>query len=161
MNRPFLTSAGTRYMPHFAAEDILLEDHDDPSPDAKSTSPLLDALGLPGRSRLTRKRIEKALLERGPKVVTELGLDPRTYRIACIPVDVFTRLGAKRGWGKQEIWTHFDGYLVSKAKKPMALVGGDARFGGLHDLVAVGADYDSDRLFARFAVVQRRRFATW
>jgi hypothetical protein len=43
----------------------------------------------------------------------------------------------------------------------MPLVGGDVRFGGVHDLVAVGSDYDSDRLLARFAVVQRRRFATW
>jgi hypothetical protein len=148
-------------MPWFVAEDMLVEDFEDPPADASPTSPLLDALGLPGRKGLSRKRIEKALRERGAAVVKDLGLDPRTHRIACIPVDAYTRLGAKRGWGKQETWTHFDGFMVSKERKLMALVGGDARFGGLNDLVAVGADYDSDRLFTRFAVVQRRRFATW
>ena len=161
MNRAFVTSAGTRYMPWFVAEDMLVEDFEDPPADASPTSPLLDALGLPGRKGLSRKRIEKALRERGAAVVKGLGLDPRTHRIACIPIDAYTRLGAKRGWGKQETWTHFDGFMVSKERKLMALVGGDARFGGLNDLVAVGADYDSDRLFARFALVQRRRFATW
>ena len=161
MNRAFLTSAGTRYMPWFAAEDVLVEDFDDPSADANPTSPLLEALGLPTRRGLARKKIEKALRERGGAVVKDLGLDPRAYRIVCLPTDVYTRLGSKRGWGKQEIWTHFDGYMVSKERKLMALVGGDVRFGGLHDLVGVGADYDSDRLFARFAIVQRRRFATW
>jgi len=29
-----------------------------------------------------------------------------------------------------------------------ALVGGDARYGGLYDLLGVGRDYDSDRLIA-------------
>jgi hypothetical protein len=161
MNRAFVTSAGTRYMPSFVAEDVLVEDFDEAARDASATAPLLQALGLPGRSGLARRRIERALRERGAAVVTDLGLDPREYRVVCLPVDVYTRLGAKRGWGKQEIWTHFDGYMATKERKLMALVGGDVRFGGLHDLVTVGADYDSDRLVARFAVVQRRRFATW
>ncbi len=43
----------------------------------------------------------------------------------------------------------------------MPLVEGDVRSGGLRDLVAVGSDYESDPLFARFSIVQRRRFATW
>jgi hypothetical protein len=161
MNRAFVTSAGTRYMPRFVAEDVLVEDFDDPSPGASASSPLVAALGLPGRWGLSRRNIESALRARGATVMNDLGLDPRAYRVVCLPVDVYTRLGARRGWGKQEAWTHFDGYMVSKDRKLMALVGGDVRFGGLHDLVAVGADYDSDRLLARFAVVQRRRFATW
>lgn len=161
MNRAFVTSAGTRYMPRFLAEDVLVEDFDDPSPGATPSSPLVTALGLAGRRGLSRRNIESALRARGAVVMKDLGLDPRVYRIVCIPVDVYTRLGAKRGWGKQEFWTHFDGYMMSKERKLMALVGGDVRFGGLHDLVTVGVDYDSDRLFARFAVVQRRRFATW
>jgi hypothetical protein len=160
-NRVFVTSAGTRYMPWFVAEDLLVEDFDDPTPGTSPTSPLLEALGLPGRRGLARRKIEKVLRERGGVVVKDLGLDPRDHRIVCLPMDVYTRLGAKRGWGKQEIWTHFDGYMASKERKLMALAGGDVRFGGLQDLVAVGADYDSDRLVARFALVQRRRFATW
>lgn len=35
------------------------------------------------------------------------------------------------------------------------------RFGGLYDIVGVGRDYDSDRLLARFAVVQRERMGAW
>ena len=42
-----------------------------------------------------------------------------------------------------------------------ALTGGDARFGGLYELLGVGRDYDSDRLVVRFAVVQRERMVAW
>jgi hypothetical protein len=161
MNRLIVTSAGTRFMPWFVAEDVLVEDFDDPAPDANPTSALLDALGLPRRNGLSRRKIEKALRERGSDVVKGLGLDPLAYRVVCLPIDVYTRLAANRGWGQQERWVHFDGYMASKERKLMALVGGDVRFGGIHDLVAVDASYDSDRLFARFAIVQRRRFATW
>jgi hypothetical protein len=161
-NRPFVTSAGTRYIPWMAEEDVLVEELEDPSPGtAPPTMPLLAALELTGRRALARKSIERALRVRGPAVVKELGLEPRDYRIVCVPPDVYTRLGPKLGWGKQEIWTHLDGYVASPQRKLMALAGGDVRFGGLHDLVAVGADYDSDRLFARLAIVQRSRFATW
>lgn len=162
MNRAFVTSAGTRYIPWMVEEDVLVEEFEDPSPGAATpTSPLLSALELPRRTALARKNIEKALRLRGAAAVKELGLDPLEYRVVCLPFDLYMRLGAKLGWGRQEIWTHFDGYVASKERKLMPLVGGDVRFGGLHDLVAVGADYDSDRLFARFAVVQRSRFATW
>jgi hypothetical protein len=161
MSRPFVTSAGTRYMPTFVAEDVLVEDFDEPPPGTDAPSPLLEALGFRGRRGLARRWIEKAIRERGPGIVVQLGLEPREHRLACVPPDLFTRLGAKLGWGKREHWTHLDGYMASKERKLTALAGGDVRFGGLQDLVAVGADYDSDRLVARFAVVQRRRFATW
>ena len=42
-----------------------------------------------------------------------------------------------------------------------ALVGGNPQLGGLHDLVGLSRDYDSDRLFARFALVQQKRMAAW
>ena len=42
-----------------------------------------------------------------------------------------------------------------------ALAGGDARFGGLYELLGVGRDYDSDRLVVRFAVVRRERMVAW
>lgn len=161
VNRAFVTSAGTRYIPWCVAEDLLLEDFEEGAPASAAPSPLGAALGLPGRTGLTRGQLEKALRERGATVVRDLGLDPREYRIVCLPADVYTRLGSTLGWGRQELWTHFDGYMASAGRKLMPLAGGDVRFGGLHDLVAVGADYGSDRLLARFAVVQRRRFATW
>src|SRR5512138_330277 len=162
--RVVLTSAGTRYLPSCVEEDMFVEVFDEPSPAAAqppAPSPLLAALGLPRRSGLSRTAIERALRARGADVVRDLGLDPREFRIVCVPADVYTRLGAKVGWGRRELWTHFDGHVVSAEGKLMPLAGGDVRYGGLHDIVAVGAGYDSDRLIARFAVVQRRRFATW
>jgi hypothetical protein len=42
-----------------------------------------------------------------------------------------------------------------------ALAGGDVRYSGLYDLVGVGREYDSDRLLARFAIVQRARMVAW
>jgi hypothetical protein len=53
-------------------------------------------------------------------------------------------------------------YLVIHDRRPAAyLAGGDARFGGVYDIVGVGRDYDSDRLLARFAVAQRERMGAW
>lgn len=164
MNRIFVTSAGTRYLPWCVAEDLLVEAFDEPAAGAASEpipSPLLAALGLPRRAGLARGTIEKALVARGADVVADLGLDPREFRIVCVPADVYTRLGAKLGWGRRQLWTHFDGYVAAPDRKLLPLAGGDVRYGGLHDVVAVGAGYDSDRLIARFAVVQRRRFAAW
>jgi hypothetical protein len=42
-----------------------------------------------------------------------------------------------------------------------ALAGGNSQFGGLYDLLGLSRDYDSDRLFARFAVVRRGRMVAW
>jgi hypothetical protein len=35
------------------------------------------------------------------------------------------------------------------------------RYGGLYEMLGVGREYDSDRLLARFAVVQRARMVAW
>jgi hypothetical protein len=71
------------------------------------------------------------------------------------------RIGHKRGWGTQPMWTHLDGWMVLPKRRFLALAGGDVRFGGIYDLVGVGNEYDSEHLFARFAVVLRRRMAAW
>jgi acetate kinase len=42
-----------------------------------------------------------------------------------------------------------------------AAAGGDVRYGGLYDLLGISRDYDSDRVMARFAVVQRERMVAW
>jgi len=119
-------------------------------------------LGLPGRRGLPRIAIEQVLLMHGARVLEkELGLDPRVFRLVCIPSDVHLRLGEAEGWGRQPSWTHFDGYLVMPDGRLRALAGGDARFGGLYDLLGVSRDYDSDRLVARFAVVQREGMVAW
>jgi hypothetical protein len=114
---------------------------------------------------LTREAIERALLTHGTRVVEkDLGLDPRVFRLVCIPSDVHFRLGEAEGWGRQSCWTHFDGYLIRTVEdrpRLQALVGGDMRYGGLYDLLGVSRDYDSDRLIARFAVVHRERMVAW
>jgi hypothetical protein len=161
LNRPFVNSAGARFLPYLVAEDALVEGFDEPSADAPEPNrPLLDALGLPQRSGLGRRRIERALLAHGGEAVRKVGLDPLAFRLVCIPPDLHARVGRERGWGTQPRWTHLDGYMV-QGRKLLALAGGDVRFGGIFDLVGLGMDYDSDRLMARFAVVQRRRMAAW
>lgn len=87
-----------------------------------------------------------------------LGLDPTAYRITCVPFDVYNRLADRCGWGTQRLWTHFDGYQVTRELKLQALVGGDVQYGGADDLCGVGRGYDSEHITARFALVRRDRF---
>jgi hypothetical protein len=163
MIHPLVNSGGARHLPKLLAEDVLVEDFPDPAEGEQSpASELLAALELPGRRGLARLAIEQALFVHGARVLEkELGLDPRVFRLVCIPSDVHLRLGEAEGWGRQQIWTHFDGYLVKADGRLQALAGGDVRFGGLYDLVDVSRDYDSDHVIARFAVVHRERMVAW
>jgi hypothetical protein len=158
---PFITSAGTRYRVCLVAEDLLLEDC--PEPDSKEDNPskLLSMLKLSSRWGVTRNEIENALIEHGLKVLQELQLDPKLFRLVAIPADVYTHLGPQRGWGQKEMWTHFDGYRLLEGGKLQALAGGDKRFGGTHDIVSFSNDYASGKIFTRFAVVQRKRLTDW
>jgi hypothetical protein len=163
---PLVNSGGARYLPSLVAEDVLVEDFPDPADgQTPAASELLKSLQLPGRRGLPRIAIEQALLMHGARILEkELGLDPRVFRLVCIPPDVYVRVGEAEGWGRQPFWTHFDGYLIRTVTgqvRLQALAGGDVRYGGLYELLAVGRDYDSDRLLARFAVVQRARMVAW
>jgi hypothetical protein len=163
MIHPLVNSGGARHLPKLVAEDVLIEDFPDPKEgEQPPVSELLSALGLTGRCGIPRLAIEQALLAHGARVVDkELGLDPRGFRLVCIPPDVHLRLGEAEGWGRQPFWTHFDGYLIMANGRLGALAGGDVRFGGLYDLLSLSRDYDSDRLMARFAVVRRERMEAW
>jgi hypothetical protein len=163
---PLVNSGGARYLPSLVAEDVLVEDFPDPADgQTPAASELVKSLGLPGRRGLPRIAIEQALLMHGARILEkELGLDPRIFRLVCIPPDVYVRVGEAEGWGRQPFWTHFDGYLIRTVAgqvRLQALAGGDVRYGGLYELLAVGREYDSDRLLARFAVVQRARMVAW
>jgi hypothetical protein len=160
---PFINSGGTRYKVCLVAEDLLVEDFPEPAPKTElPQTELLSELGLKSRWGLTRIDIENALLMHGPRVLKEkLGLDVETFRIVAVPPDIYSILGPKFGWGTQEMWTHFDGYWVHQGGKLQALAGGDARFGGTHDVVSFSPTYTSEKIFARFAVVQRKRMMSW
>ena len=163
---PLVNSGGARYLPSLVAEDVLVEDFPDPADgQTPPESELVKSLRLPGRRGLPRVAIEQALLMHGARILeTELGLDPRVFRLVCIPPDVYVRVGEAEGWGRQPFWTHLDGYLIRTVTgqvRLQALAGGDVRYGGLYDLLGVGREYDSDRLLARFAVVQRARMVAW
>jgi hypothetical protein len=161
LDRPFVNSGGGRYLPQLGDEDLLVEDFDDPPPGTPPANrPLLEALGLERRSGLSRVRIERALLENGCRTVEAAGLDPRAFRLVCIPPDAYVRIGVARGWGTQPQWTHMDGFMLQH-RKWLALAGGDTRFGGVFDLVGLGRENDIENLTARFAVVQRRRLSAW
>jgi hypothetical protein len=163
MIHPLVNSGGARHLPTLVAEDLLVEDFPDAGEGKGApAAPLLTALGLAGRLALPRIRIEQALLEHGAHLLEkELGLDPRVFRLVCIPPDVHLRLGDAEGWGRQPLWTHFDGYLVMRNGRLRALAGGNARFGGLYNLVGIGRDYDADTVTTRFAVVHRQRMMAW
>ena len=160
---PFINSGGTRYRVCLVVEDLLVEDFDEPEPATRMPqSGLLDALGLKARWGLTRIEIENALVEKGNGVLRDkLYLDPREFKLIAIPADIYTQLGQERGWGRKPMWTHFDGYWVREGASLQALAGGDARFGGTHDVICFSPNYTSDKLLARFAVVQRKRMMSW
>ena len=157
MLHPFINSAGVRYRPRFAPELVLVEDFPEEEKYA-SVSKLLTALGLQRRTALSRMEIDQALLQRGLQIVkSELGLDPQEFRLACIPFDLYSRLAATRGWGRQKCWTHFDGFQIWKGGRLRALVGGDVRFGGRYDLCSISRADERDGVVARFAVIRRER----
>jgi len=159
---PFLTSAGTRYKVNLVEEDLLIEDFTEPdTKDDLPQTPLLSALGLENRRGLTRTDIENAILQHGPEIVAKLSLDPEVFRLIAIPADLYSLLGRELGWGEKEMWTHFDGYRLLEGGKVQALVGGDKRFGGTSDVVSLNTSYSKDSMIARFAVVQRKRMASW
>ena len=155
---PYVNGGGARYFPLVAdTEWILLEDF--PEQDETASSPLLSALGLSQRRGLSRQEIETALRQHGAQVLQDrLGLDPREFRLVCVPFDVYIRVGRERGWGQREHWTHFDGYQVMQSGRLRALVGGDVRYGGLLDLVSISPDDQRESVVSRFAVVRRERF---
>jgi hypothetical protein len=163
MIHPLVNSGGARHLPTLVAEDVLVEDFPDPKEGEQvPPSELLTALGFSSRWGLARAAIEQALLDHGADVLErDLGLDPRLFRLVCIPPDVHLRLGEAARWGHQTFWTHFDGYLVMADGRLRALAGGDVRYGGLYNLVGIGRDYDSERVMARFAVVRRERMVAW
>ena len=159
---PFINSGGARYIPPFSAETVLVEDFPE-TQEVPATGELLSALGLGRRRALARREIEGALLEHGAAVLQErLLLDPNEFRLVCIPLDLYIGLGRDRGWGRQQQWTHFDGFQVLKGGQVRALVGGDVRYGGLSDLVSIDVADQRDSVIARFAVVRRaRQVARW
>ncbi len=155
LRHPFLTSAGRRYLPTFDTEQILVESF--PETEADARTPLLDLLGLSTRRGLSRIVIEDAILRFGGRVALALRLDPLEFTVACIPFDAYLRLADRHGWGRQNVWTHFDGYQLVGDCDLRALVGGDTRYGGPSDFCSVGRSYGGDHLTARFTVVRRRR----
>jgi hypothetical protein len=154
----FLNSAGARYLPTLTAETVLVEDFAENESAADAPSKLLAALGLAKRSGLSRVEIESALGRSGPEIVEKaLQLDPLEFRLVCIPYDLYIRFGRDRGFGKWHHWTHFDGYQVMAGNRLRALVGGDGRFGGLHDVVSISQSDAREGVYARFAVIRRAR----
>jgi hypothetical protein len=153
--RPSATSAGTPYRPRFEAERMLVETFAEDDVDAPSA--LLELLGLPRRRALSRTTIERAIGRATVAVCDALALEPFAFTLALIPFDAYLRLAPSRGWGRQALWTHFDGYRVGADRVLWALVGGDARYGGADGLYGVGRDYDGEHLLARFAVLYRQR----
>src|SRR4029079_10112919 len=121
-------------------ESILVEDFPEEG-EAPSAGSLLGALRLPRPRGLNRLTTERTVLETRTAIGRDQrGLPPNEFRLVCVPPDIYTRVGRDKGWGKQSHWTHFDGYQVLSNGGLRALVGGDARYGGLNDLVSIAVD---------------------
>jgi hypothetical protein len=162
ISRPILTSGGARFRAPMVEEDVLVETFDEgPVGAPVGRNGLAEALGLKSRWGQSRLALERLLQARGPAIVESVGLDPWKFRLVSVPPDLFGVFGERRGWGKHEIWTHLDGYVATDERKLLGLVGGDVRYGGLQELVGVGAGYESDRLLTRFAILDRRRLRAW
>lgn len=162
LTNPFVNSGGARFFPRFSAEAVLLEafpEDAEPPTDGK----LLRALGLSRRRGLARLEVDDALLARGNEIVEQqLGLDPREFRLVCVPQDLYARFGREHGWGQRQQWTHFDGYQVLRNGQLRALAGGDVRYGGLNDLVSIELTDQRESVIVRFAVIRRaRHVARW
>jgi len=154
---PFMTSGGSRYLPWFGEERLLIETFPETQPDGGA--PLLERLGLPRRRGLSRLAVEDAVRSHSIDLCVELGLDPLEFTLTPIPFDAYVRLAPRYHWGAQALWTHFDGYQVVAGTRLRALVGGDVRYGGVGDLCAVQRDYDAVRITTRFSILRRARFA--
>jgi hypothetical protein len=154
---PYVNSGGARYFPILAdTEFVLVEDF--PEEAGGEGAELLSVLGIKQRGGLSRMEIEAALRQRGGHVLQEkLGLDPRAFRLVCVPFDVYLRVGRDRGWGQQQQWTHFDGYQLMERGRLRALVGGDVRYGGLFDLCSISPVDQREGVRTRFAIVHRER----
>jgi hypothetical protein len=157
---PYVNGGGARYFPVLVdTEFVLVEDF--PEEGAAEGGELLSTLGLKQRRGLSRMEIEAALRQQGNQLLHErLGLDPRAFRLVCVPFDVYLRVGRDRGWGQQQHWTHIDGYQVMQGGRLRALVGGDVRYGGLLDLCSVSPADQREGVMTRFAVVHRERLLT-
>jgi hypothetical protein len=141
--------------PPIPREILLVETHAEGD---EAVTPLVRELGLQHRRGLARDDLEQRLLHHGARLLRDhLGLDPLAFRLVCIPPDVYMRIGVERGWGRSDNWTHFDGYQVMKGGRLRALVGGNARFGGLADLCSISRADARENTVARFAVVRRDR----
>jgi len=162
IHHSYVNSGGARYLPPVVPEAVLVEDFPETAP-APSTGPVLEVLRLARRQGLARVEIERALLYHGHTVVRErLGLDPVEFHLVCLPFDAYLRIGFRIGWGRQQRWTHFDGYQVMDGPDVRALVGGDTRYGGLADLVSISPSDEREGVIVRFAVVRRARLvARW
>jgi hypothetical protein len=157
LGSPFMTSGGSRYLPWFGEERLLIETFPETQPEGGTA--LLERLGLPRRCGLSRLALEDAVRSHSVDLCIELGLDPLEFTLAPIPFDAYVRLAPRYSWGTHAIWTHFDGYQVVTGTRLRALVGGDVRYGGVGDLCAVQRDYDALRITTRLSIVRRVRFA--
>jgi hypothetical protein len=118
-------------------------------------------MGLTQRNGPSRLEIEAALRQHGGQVLqSRLGLDPRTFRLVCVPFDVYFRVGRERGWGQQQHWTHIDGYQIMQGSRLRALVGGDVRYGGLLDLCSISPSDQREGVMTRLAIIRRERLLT-
>ena len=152
----YANSAGIRYVPlPTEREPLLIEAH--PEGDDAAT-PLLRELHLERRRGVARNQIEARLRANGPRILADhLGLDPFAFRLVCVPPDLYMRLGREPAGARVK-----SGHISTATNSSCggglrALVGGNARYGGLVDLCSINRDDARENTVVRFAVIRRER----
>ncbi len=159
---PFINSGGTRYSVCLVAEDALLEDFAEPEAKEEVDSKLLDILRLNSRWGLSRSEIEQALVEHGPEVLAEAQARSGSVSRRCHsggPLHASrtaVEVGARRRCGRTS--TVIACWKVASCRPSPEVTNVSA---ARSDVVSFSPEYSSAKLFARFAVVQRKRMADW
>lgn len=101
-------------------------------------TPALDRLGLPERG-VPRIVFEDGLQSHAVDPCEEIGRDPFESTVPRVPFDAYPRLASPHGQRREQLWTDFDGYQVTRELPLHALVGANVQCDGAGNFCASAA----------------------
>ncbi len=127
-----------------------------PESDPKACTPALDRLGLPERG-VPRIVFEDGLHSHAVDPREEIGLHAFESTVPRAPFDAYPRLASPHGQRREQLWTDFDRYQVTREPSLHALVGANVQCDGADDFCAEQRDYDAPQITARVCLLRRER----
>jgi hypothetical protein len=136
------------------------------------SSQVLQRLGItkPGVVKISRNEIDSALWSGQPAqriktkahadLIKYIGFDPNEYEFGCIRQDQYARLAQKTNFGRQNLNTHFGGYLLRENPYLYSegLYGGNAKYGGVSYVDSNNRDNSSEDLAVRLVLGKIRKY---